>query len=119
MLSFLITSGVIALVPNSKPNGVKLVALDTMVLCEQITFSNSSIHFPFFSSYKHFLIPENISLFALSIATLACGCHFQIVGAVIFANAFTSIVTTPSERIPYYRLNHSIWSLSDNKESSC
>jgi hypothetical protein len=27
-------------------------------------------------------------------------------------------VTTPSEIILYYRLNHSIWSLSDNKESS-
>jgi hypothetical protein len=27
-------------------------------------------------------------------------------------------VTTPSEIIPYYRLNYSIWSLSDNKESS-
>jgi hypothetical protein len=27
-------------------------------------------------------------------------------------------VTTPSEIIPYYRLNHSIGSLSDNKESS-
>jgi hypothetical protein len=27
-------------------------------------------------------------------------------------------VTTPSEIIPYYRLNHSIWSLSDNKEVS-
>jgi hypothetical protein len=26
-------------------------------------------------------------------------------------------VTTPSEIIPYYRLNHSIWSLSNNKES--
>jgi hypothetical protein len=26
-------------------------------------------------------------------------------------------VTTPSEIILYYRLNHSIWSLSDNKES--
>jgi hypothetical protein len=29
-----------------------------------------------------------------------------------------SSVTTPPEIIPYYRLNHSIWSLSDNKESS-
>jgi hypothetical protein len=29
------------------------------------------------------------------------------------------IGTTPSEIIPYYRLNHSIWSLSNNKESSC
>jgi hypothetical protein len=28
------------------------------------------------------------------------------------------LVTTPSEIISYYRLNHSIWSLSDNKESS-
>jgi hypothetical protein len=28
-------------------------------------------------------------------------------------------VTTPPEIIPYYRLNHSIWSLSDNKEASC
>jgi hypothetical protein len=28
-------------------------------------------------------------------------------------------VTTPPEIILYYRLNHSIWSLSDNKESSC
>jgi histone deacetylase 1/2 len=27
-------------------------------------------------------------------------------------------VTTPSEIIPYCRLNHSFWSLSDNKESS-
>jgi hypothetical protein len=27
-------------------------------------------------------------------------------------------VTTPSEIILYYRLNHSIWPLSDNKESS-
>jgi hypothetical protein len=28
-------------------------------------------------------------------------------------------VTTPPEIIPYYRLNHSLWSLSDNKEISC
>jgi hypothetical protein len=28
-------------------------------------------------------------------------------------------VTTSSEIISYYRLNHCIWSLSDNKESSC
>jgi hypothetical protein len=27
-------------------------------------------------------------------------------------------VTTPPEIIPYYRLNHSIWSLSDNKKAS-
>jgi hypothetical protein len=28
------------------------------------------------------------------------------------------VVTTPPEIIPYYRLDHSIWSLSDNKEAS-
>jgi hypothetical protein len=28
------------------------------------------------------------------------------------------IVTTPPEIISYYRLNHSIWSLSNNKEAS-
>jgi hypothetical protein len=27
-------------------------------------------------------------------------------------------MTTPPEIIPYYRLNHSTWSLSDNKEAS-
>jgi hypothetical protein len=30
-----------------------------------------------------------------------------------------SAVTTPPEIIPYYRLTHSTWSLSDNKEASC
>jgi hypothetical protein len=33
-------------------------------------------------------------------------------------NKFAAVVTTPPEIIPYYRLNHSIWSLSDNKEAS-
>jgi hypothetical protein len=28
------------------------------------------------------------------------------------------IVTTPPKIIPYYRLNHSIWALIDNKEAS-
>jgi hypothetical protein len=37
----------------------------------------------------------------------------------VHTDAFVPTVTTPSEIIPYYRLNPSIWSLSDNKESSC
>jgi hypothetical protein len=49
-----------------------------------------------------------------------------IVNHVISINLITSVrtdalvptVTTPPEIISYYRLNHSIWSLSDNKESS-
>jgi hypothetical protein len=36
----------------------------------------------------------------------------------VYTDALIPTVTTPSEIIPYYRLNHSIWSLSDNKESS-
>jgi hypothetical protein len=35
-----------------------------------------------------------------------------------FSGRSISYVTTPSEIISYYSLNHSIWSLSDNKESS-
>jgi hypothetical protein len=37
----------------------------------------------------------------------------------VHTNALVPTVTTPSKIIPYYRLNRSIWSLSDNKESSC
>jgi hypothetical protein len=33
-------------------------------------------------------------------------------------NSQVTTVTTPPEIIPYYPLNHSIWSLSDNIESS-
>jgi hypothetical protein len=48
MLSFLISSGVIASVPKSRRKGVKHVALDTVVLWDQITFGSSSTHLPFF-----------------------------------------------------------------------
>jgi hypothetical protein len=37
----------------------------------------------------------------------------------VHTDALIPAVTTPSEIIPYYRLNHSIWSLSNNKEPSC
>jgi hypothetical protein len=37
----------------------------------------------------------------------------------VHTDALIPAVTTPPEIIPYYRLNHSIWSLSDNKEASC
>jgi hypothetical protein len=43
-------------------------------------------------------------------------------GNTLKLNSFRSVdvlsVTTPSEIISYYRLSHSICSLSDNKESS-
>jgi hypothetical protein len=73
MLSFLISSGVIASVPKSKRKGVKPVALETVVLWDEITLGNSSTHLPFFWSNKYFLIPENISPFSLSTAPLDCG----------------------------------------------
>jgi hypothetical protein len=49
-----------------------------------------------------------------------------IVNHVININLITPVhsvalilaVTTPPEIIPYYRLNHSIWSFSDNREAS-
>jgi hypothetical protein len=37
---------------------------------------------------------------------------------LVHTNALIPTVKTPSEIIPCYRLNHSIWSLSDNKEPS-
>jgi hypothetical protein len=41
-----------------------------------------------------------------------------LVGMVLEMVDSKEIVTTPSEIIPYYHLNHSFWSLSDNKEVS-
>jgi hypothetical protein len=38
------------------------------------------------------------------------------VGVLLISQTGKQLVTTPSEIILYYRLNHSIWSLSDNKE---
>jgi hypothetical protein len=55
---------------------VKPVALDTVVLCDQITFGNSSVHFPFLLN-KHLLIPENTKPFALSTAPLDCGWYTE------------------------------------------
>jgi hypothetical protein len=36
----------------------------------------------------------------------------------VHTNVLVPTMTTPFEIIPYYRLNHSIWALSDNKELS-
>jgi hypothetical protein len=38
------------------------------------------------------------------------------VGVLLISQMGKQLLTTPSEIILYYRLNHSIWSLSDNKE---
>jgi hypothetical protein len=51
--------------PYNSLNGVNLVALDSVVLCDQMTLDNSSAHFPFFWSKRHFFIAEKIWPLAL------------------------------------------------------
>ena len=50
------------------------VDLDTIVLCGQTTFGNSSTHFPLGSPTRHFEIPVHMIPFALSIAPFDYGC---------------------------------------------
>jgi hypothetical protein len=47
-LSLASSSGHIASGPYNNLNGVNLVALDSVMLCDQLTLDNSSAHFPFF-----------------------------------------------------------------------
>ena len=69
-----ISLGVIASSPYNNLNGIKFVDLDTVVLCAQTTFSNSSTHFPLGSPTRHFEIPVHMIPFALSTAPFDCGC---------------------------------------------
>jgi hypothetical protein len=46
----------IASAPYSSLNGVNLVVLDSVVLCDQMTLDNSSAHFPFFCLKRHFFM---------------------------------------------------------------
>ena len=45
---------------------MNFVALDSVVLCDQITFGSSSTHLPFGCSVMFFMIPEKMIPFALS-----------------------------------------------------
>jgi hypothetical protein len=47
-----------------------------------------------------------------------CGRECVIIRQRVVPQLKAETVTTPPEIIPYYRLNHSIWSSSDNKEAS-
>jgi hypothetical protein len=49
---------------------VKPIALDTIVLWDQITLDSPSIYLPLLWSYKHFLIPEKVIPFTLSTTPL-------------------------------------------------
>jgi len=64
----LISSGVTASSPYKSLNGVNFVVLDSVVLCDQITLVNSSIHFPFGNSVIFFFMPAKIMPLALSTA---------------------------------------------------
>lgn len=69
----LISSGIMASVPYSNLKGVNLVALDSVVLCDQTTIGRSSIHFPFWWLNNIFLIVENMIPLALSTAPFDWG----------------------------------------------
>jgi hypothetical protein len=47
-----------------------------------------------------------------------CKVFAQFPNRGLIQRSWIYAVTTPPEIIPYYHLNHSIWSLSDNKEVS-
>jgi hypothetical protein len=59
--------------PYSNLNGENIVVLDAIVLCDQMTFGNSSTHLPIGCSVMLILMPMNMKPLALSIALLDCG----------------------------------------------
>ena len=71
-LSF-ISSRVIASSPYNSLNGVNLVVLDSVVLCDHKTLGSSSAYLPFGSSAMFFLMLVNMMPLALSTAPFDCG----------------------------------------------
>jgi hypothetical protein len=73
------------------------------------------------TSFSSLLAADLVDPVASVVATVCVAGDMAIcvASASAITAATSSSVTTLSEIIPYYRLNHSIWSLSDNKESSC
>jgi hypothetical protein len=68
-----ISSGSTASAPYINQNGVKFVALHTVVLWLHVAIGMTSSHLPFFSPSSIFLIASKIREFALSTASLDCG----------------------------------------------
>jgi hypothetical protein len=67
------SSGWTASAPYMSRNGVKFVALHTVVLWLHTACGMTSAHFPFFSPSSIFLIASNIRLLSLSTAPLVWG----------------------------------------------
>jgi hypothetical protein len=70
-----ISSGSIASAPYINQNGVKFVALQTVVLWLDTAIGMTSTHFPFFSPSNIFFIAWKIKQFAFSTASFDCGCY--------------------------------------------
>ena len=66
-------SGVTASSPYNSLNGVNLVVLDSVVLCDHKTLGSSSAYLPFGSSAMFFLMLVNMMPLALSTAPFDCG----------------------------------------------
>ena len=73
----LISSRVTASSPYSNLNGVNFVALDAIVLCDQMTLESSSTHLPSGSSVMFFLMPVNMMPSALFSAPLDRGWYTE------------------------------------------
>jgi hypothetical protein len=59
--------------PYNSLNGENFVVLVATVLCDQMTFGNSSTHLPFGCSMMFFLMPVIMMPLALSISPLDYG----------------------------------------------
>jgi len=68
------SSGRTASSSKTSLKGVNFVALDSKVLCDQMTEVTSSAHFPFGLPCNLFEMPWRIMPFALSTRPLDCGC---------------------------------------------
>jgi hypothetical protein len=72
-LWYFISSSSTASAPYINRNGVKFVAMHTVLLWLHTTVGMTSAHLPFFSPSSIFLIASKIREFALSTAPLDCG----------------------------------------------
>jgi hypothetical protein len=67
------SSGTMVSSPYRSLKGENFVVLDSVVLCDQMTLGNSSVHFPLGMSVMFFFIPVKIIPLARSTAPFDCG----------------------------------------------
>ena len=76
--------------------GVNFVALESEVLCDQMTEGSSSAHFPFGLPCNLFEMPWRIVSFALSMRPLDCGCLTEVKHTFIPICRQNSLNSSPS-----------------------